>query len=143
MRKKTQRSMPEISTASLPDIIFMLLFFFMVVTVMRTNDQQLPIELPQTVENDKVKKIDKEVSLQVSGSTEKILVNDQYVSIDNLGSFLELATADIHRADRINIPVYLRVDKGSPMGTVYAVKLALRKVGLRKVNYIVKKKVVS
>ena len=34
-RKGGKKSMAAISTASLPDIVFMLLFFFMVTTVMR------------------------------------------------------------------------------------------------------------
>ena len=139
--KKKKKDMPEISTASLPDIIFMLLFFFMVVTVMRTQDQQMSIELPATVDNEKVKKIDKEINIQLSNERERVLINDQYVKVENLASHLELAASDVHRADRLGIPVYLRVDKKSPMGTVYKVKLALRKTGLRKVNYIVKNRV--
>jgi len=35
--KKKGGALPAISTASLPDIVFMLLFFFMVATVMRQN----------------------------------------------------------------------------------------------------------
>ncbi|MFM8960001.1 MAG: ExbD/TolR family protein, partial [Bacteroidota bacterium] len=36
--KKKEKPTPAISTASLPDIVFMLLFFFMVTTVMRETD---------------------------------------------------------------------------------------------------------
>ena len=36
-KKKKGGDLPAISTASLPDIVFMLLFFFMVATVMRQN----------------------------------------------------------------------------------------------------------
>ncbi len=33
IRKKGKKEVPPVSTASLPDIVFMLLFFFMVTTV--------------------------------------------------------------------------------------------------------------
>ena len=41
---------PEVSTASLPDIIFMLLFFFMVVTVMRESELKIKVKTPQATE---------------------------------------------------------------------------------------------
>ena len=41
---------PAISTASLPDIIFMLLFFFMVTTVMREVDPLVKVTLPEATE---------------------------------------------------------------------------------------------
>ena len=48
-RKKKSNDKPEISTASLPDIIFMLLFFFMVVTVMREQELKVTVSVPQAV----------------------------------------------------------------------------------------------
>jgi len=45
-KDKGSKSVPAISTASLPDIIFMLLFFFMVTTVMRETDLKVKITLP-------------------------------------------------------------------------------------------------
>jgi len=137
MRKKKQRTMPEISTASLPDIIFMLLFFFMVVTVMRTNQSPLEIALPATKHNDKVKQVQDVVNIHVGKDISKVAVNEQLVSVDKLEGYLESATTAIYRDERMQVPVFLRVDKQSPMGLVYKVKLALRKTGLRKVNYIV------
>ncbi len=139
LKRRKGKALPEISTASLPDIIFILLFFFMVATVMRTNDQMLPIELPETIDNEKVKKINKEVTIQLGSMIDRVLVNDQYVLVENLTNHLALATSDIDKSDRLGVPVYLRVDKASPMSAVYEVKLALRKTGLRKVTYIVEK----
>lgn len=137
MKKKKQRTMPEVSTASLPDIIFMLLFFFMVVTVMRTDQSPLDVALPATEHNDQVKQVQDMVNIHVGKDGSKVAVNEQLVFVDKLESYLESATASIYRDERMQVPVYLRVDKQSPMGVVYKVKLALRKTGLRKVNYIV------
>ena len=45
---KKKRANPEVSTASLPDIVFMLLFFFMVATVPREPELQMLLEKPET-----------------------------------------------------------------------------------------------
>jgi biopolymer transport protein ExbD len=49
-KDKGGKSTPPISTASLPDIIFMLLFFFMVTTVMREVDLLVKMTLPEATE---------------------------------------------------------------------------------------------
>ena len=55
-RKDGKKSMPAISTASLPDIVFMLLFFFMVTTVMRPTELKVKIKTPEASEVTKLKK---------------------------------------------------------------------------------------
>ena len=55
-KKKKDSGTPEISTASLPDIVFMLLFFFMVATVMRDNELLIQNSLPKA---DQVTKLEK------------------------------------------------------------------------------------
>ena len=47
--KKNKGEIPAVNTASLPDIVFMLLFFFMVATVMRDNELKIKNELPLTL----------------------------------------------------------------------------------------------
>ena len=54
--KKNKKGLPAISTASLPDIVFMLLFFFMVATVMRDSTLMVKNTLPAA---DQVQKLDK------------------------------------------------------------------------------------
>ena len=46
-RKNGKKGMPAISTASLPDIVFMLLFFFMVTTVMRETTLFVSVTTPK------------------------------------------------------------------------------------------------
>ena len=54
--KKKSGDLPAISTASLPDIVFMLLFFFMVATVMRDSTLMVQNTLPAA---DQIQKLDK------------------------------------------------------------------------------------
>ena len=54
--KKKSGELPPISTASLPDIVFMLLFFFMTVTEMKNSDLMVQNKVPSA---DQVQKLDK------------------------------------------------------------------------------------
>ena len=49
-KKGGGKGMPAISTASLPDIVFMLLFFFMVTTVMRETTLKVTVTPPEATE---------------------------------------------------------------------------------------------
>ena len=55
-KKKGGKGTPAISTASLPDIIFMLLFFFMVTTTMREATLLVRVVAPQATEVQKLEK---------------------------------------------------------------------------------------
>ena len=46
-RKNGKKGIVPLSTASLPDIVFMLLFFFMVATVLRTEEPKVRIDRPE------------------------------------------------------------------------------------------------
>ena len=54
-KKKKGGDLPAVNTASLPDIVFMLLFFFMVATVMRENTLKIENKLPNA---DQVEKLE-------------------------------------------------------------------------------------
>lgn len=141
--RKKKRETPEVSTASLPDIIFMLLFFFMTVTVLRTASAQMTIELPNTEEAVKVNHEASEFNIYVSQSEDdqkhKIQINEYLVSLKQLDQILSNISAPLLDFEKLKVPIYLRIDKNVKMDLVYDVKLLLRKHGLRKINYIVKK----
>jgi len=140
--RKKKRDSPEVSTASLPDIIFMLLFFFMTVTVLRTAEAQMTIELPATEDAAKVDHEASEFNIYVSEDAEsndhKIQINEYLVSLEQLDQVLKNIAAPLLDFEKMKVPIYLRIDKGVKMELVYEVKLLLRKHGLRKINYIVK-----
>ena len=56
MKKKGGKGLPPISTASLPDVIFMILFFFMVSTTMRDQELLVRYTLPNATEVQKLEK---------------------------------------------------------------------------------------
>ena len=50
IRRNEKREMPALNTSSLPDIIFMLLFFFMSVTSMKEVSYKVQFKTPQASE---------------------------------------------------------------------------------------------
>ena len=141
--KRKKKDSPEVSTASLPDIIFMLLFFFMTVTVLRTAAAQVTIELPETASAIKVNHEASEYNIYIGAELDredpKVQINEYLVSMKQFAQILESISKPLMDFEKMKVQIYLRVDRNVKMDIVYDVKLLLRKHGLRKINYIVKK----
>ena len=143
--KKRGKAKPAISTASLPDIIFMLLFFFMVVTVMRTSEQKVKVKVPEATELTKLEKkslvnyiyIGKPLRKfqEVYGTSPRIQLNDKISTEADIPLFLEQHKLKVQEGSRPLITTSLRVDEEVTMGIVQDVKVALRKANQLKVNY--------
>lgn len=146
--KKRGKSNPEISTASLPDIIFMLLFFFMVVTVLRDSEKKVDVVFPNATELTKLEKkslvnylyIGKPVKkLQaVAGTKPRLQLGDKFADLKDIPLFLEKHRVTISENQRGAIISSLRIDRDVTMGIVSDVKTALRKANQLKVNYSAK-----
>lgn len=146
-----KKETPAISTASLPDIIFMLLFFFMVVTVMRETNPILKIKLPQATELSKIDMkesvayilIGTPTDIQTYGSAPRIQLNDQYADVENVKAFVKQSYAEVPDAYKGIFTVSLKVDEEVTMGIVTDVKQELRKADALKINYAANKKVLK
>lgn len=152
--KKRGKSNPEISTASLPDIIFMLLFFFMVVTKMRESELKVNVQTPFATELTKLEEkslvntiyigrpIDK--YKDIYGTKPRIQLNDKFATYGreegDIRFFLETFRTKVPESRRAQITSSLRIDGNVTMGIVADVKTALRKSGQLKVNYSAKRK---
>jgi len=144
-KKKRGAGSPEISTASLPDIIFILLFFFMVVTVMKENELLVEFKPPQATELEKLEKKSLVNSLYIGsptdryremyGSKPRLQLNDQFAEIDDIPLFLETEKLKVNEALHPFMFASLKVDEKVTMGIVQDVKTKLRKSGQLKVNY--------
>lgn len=149
-QKKRGKAKPAISTASLPDIIFMLLFFFMVVTVLRDAELKVKVTTPFATELTKLE----EKSLvnylyigrpetkyqQIYGTRPRLQLGDAFATVDDIPLFLEKHKVKVPENKRARITSSLRVDGEVTMGIVQDVKIKLRKSGQLKVNYSAKKK---
>lgn len=141
-KDKGGKGTPAISTASLPDIIFMLLFFFMVTTVMREVDLKVKITLPEASEVTKLE--DKALvdyiyigppSNDKLGTEPVIQLNDDFARLDEIDAWVKQG---IERRDEVlqpRITRSLKVDKETNMKIVTDVKQELRKANALKINY--------
>ncbi|MFT5829405.1 MAG: biopolymer transport protein ExbD, partial [Urechidicola sp.] len=92
-----KKETPAISTASLPDIIFMLLFFFMVVTVMRETNPILRIQIPQATELSKIELKESVGYILIGtptdeatfGSAPRVQLNDAFAEVDNVQAWVK------------------------------------------------------
>ncbi len=150
-QSKRGKANPTISTASLPDIIFMLLFFFMVVTVLRDTELKLKITVPSATQLTKLE----EKSLvnyiyigkptpkfeSVYGTKPRIQLADQIVDgPENIPLFLERHKVKVPESRHPLITTSLRVDGEVTMGIVQDVKTMLRKQNQLRLNYSARKK---
>ena len=146
LRRKNSK-VPTVSTASLPDIVFILLFFFMTVTTIKDNEQLVENVLPSASEVQKLDKKDRIIEVCVGkpiqelaavlGNQPKIQLNKKLVKIDEVGSFLLAELAKKPDAIRNQVTVSLKIDKAVNLGTVADIKEELRKINLLKVSYTV------
>ena len=137
--------MPKISTSSLPDIIFMLLFFFMVVTVLRESELMVSVKVPQATELTKLEQkslvnyiyIGRPIERyrKVYGTAPRIQLGDKFATIQDIPLFLEKHKLTLPEALHGRIMSSLRVDGTVTMGIVQDVKTQLRKSNQLKINY--------
>ena len=149
-QKKRGKSSPEVSTASLPDIIFMLLFFFMVTTVMRDSSLKVQVITPTATELTKLEKkslvnylyvgVPTEEYRDIAGTKPRLQLGDKFADFDDIPLFLEAHRTKLNENQKRLITSSLRVDQKATMGIVTDVKTALRKAGQFKVNYSAKKR---
>lgn len=143
--KKKSNKQPAISTASLPDIVFMLLFFFMVTTVMREVDLLVEISTPNATEITKLENkalvsyiyIGKPVgSLRKTlGEEPRIQLNDAFATKNDIIQWVEMEKNRRDEAEVPRITWSLKVDQETKMGIVTDVKQELRKANALKINY--------
>jgi biopolymer transport protein ExbD len=150
-KRKTGKGMQKINTASLPDIIFMLLFFFMVTTVMRETNLKVRITPPNATE---IKKLEKKslvsfiyvgkpiLALQkVYGTEPRIQLNDVFATTDDIRDFISSEREQMDELEQKQMTVSLKIDKDTKMGVVTDIKQELRKASALKINYSSRKKV--
>ena len=150
-QKKRANTGAAISTASLPDIVFMLLFFFMVVTKMRDAERKVDVVTPSATELTKLENkslvsfiyMGKPVKKYQAtfGTRARMQLGDKFADVEDLPLFLEQHKATVQEELRDNITASLKIDNDVTMGIVTDVKTALRKAGQTKVNYSAKKRI--
>ncbi len=143
-KQKKGGDLPAVNTASLPDIVFMLLFFFMVATVLRKNDVKVAQGLPTSDQTEKLKK-DRSVYIYAGkpglgykelGTEGKIQIGDKFVNIDEVQPAILEEREKLRDELKDRVMVAFKVDKETNSGLIYDVKQELREANLLKVIYV-------
>ncbi len=143
-KKKKGGDLPAVNTASLPDIVFMLLFFFMVATVMRENTLMIENRLPQANQVEKLAKKDLVMYIYAGkpsaqyknfGNQARIQLNDKFADVKDIGSFIREERASKREELIPFLTTSLKVDSDANMGLVSDIKQELRKENALKINY--------
>lgn len=145
-----EKPTPAISTASLPDIIFMLLFFFMVVTQLRQNTLKVDVITPKATELTKLVRKSlvntihigkpKEQYQKLYGTAPMLQLSDDVSSPRDIPLFIENFKTKVPESQRGLIISSLKVDGNVTMGILQDVKTELRKSNQLKINYSAKRK---
>ncbi|WP_320054809.1 biopolymer transporter ExbD [uncultured Acetobacteroides sp.] len=147
--RKGKGRMPSLSTASLPDIVFMLLFFFMVSTTMREQQVKVRVRLPAATEVAKLEKKSLTSFIYIGtpnrefqaiyGTDARIQLNDSFRTLEDIRDFISSEREKLDEADRGFMTVALKIDEDARMGMVTDVKQELRKASALKISYIARK----
>lgn len=148
--KKRSNTSPAISTASLPDIIFILLFFFMVVVKLRETNIKVKAITPTATELTKLEKKSLVNTMYIGrpltqyqnvyGTKPRLQLNDKIAELAEIPIFLERHKVKVPEGQRQGITTSMKIDGDVTMGFVTDVKTSLRKAGQLKLNYSAKKR---
>ena len=147
--KTGKREMPAINTASLPDLVFAILFFFMMVTTMRETTLKVTVKYPVATELQKLEKkslitfiyVGKPNTAELQakmGSETRIQLNDQIAEISEVGAYIGQEKASMKEEDAPFMTVSIKADEDTNMGIVTDLKQALREAYALKISYSAK-----
>lgn len=142
---KNKKETPGLNMGSMSDIIFMLLFFFMVITTMRESSLYVKITVPKGTEVSKLEKKSLVSYINVGtpledqqkqyGTEPRIQLNDQISEVSDILQFVELEKSARAEADRPLLTMAIKSDKDVKMGMISDIKQELRNAGALKIFY--------
>lgn len=145
----SKKEVPGITSGSLSDIVFMLLFFFMVTTQMRDTEQKVIVKTPEASEVVKLERKDLSSYINIGtptktyqaqfGTDARIQLNDSFKTVDDIRDFIAAERDSKSEADRQFMTVSIRADQDVRMGIITDVKQELRRCSALKIMYAARK----
>ena len=139
--RRRSRELPELNTSSLPDLIFTVLFFFMIVTHMRDVDLQVRYEVPQGTELQKLTHKSAVTYIYIGRAKDApadsfyIQLNNSLATVDDIKAYVESERSKMTSEDQPRMTVSIKADRDVPFGIISDVKKALQQSFALKVNY--------
>ena len=143
--KGGSKEVPELNTSSLPDLIFSILFFFMMVTSMREVTMKVDVTTPKGTEIEKLEKKSLVTYVYVGkpnkefrsrmGTASQIQLNDDFASVDAIGEYIYQEREAMPERDKPFMKVSMKIDEATQMGIVTDIKMALREAWALNIVY--------
>ena len=137
MFRTKRHSVPSLNVASIPDLIFTVLFFFMIVTHMRSDEVKVHLQVPQGTEVQKLANKSAVANLYI-GILEgqwRVQLNGDLIRPEEIPARIEKIRAGMSPENAEHLTISLRADRKAPMGLVSDVKRSLQKVYALRINY--------
>ena len=144
-----KRNVPGITSGSLSDIVFMLLFFFMVTTQLRETENKVSVKLPEASEVVKLERKDLASYINIGpptkiyqaqyGTDARIQLNDSFKTVDDIRDFIAAERDAMSEADRSYMTTVIKGDLDVRMGIITDVKQELRRCSALKIMYQARK----
>ena len=145
MKKKGERKVPAMSTTSLPDVVYIILFFFMLSTSMRDQELLVHYKVPEATEVQKLEKKSLVSYIHIGqpvlamqekfGTAPRIQLNDSYKTTKDILDFVAGERDQLSEVDRALMTICLKADGKTKMGIVTDVKQELRRANALKISY--------
>lgn len=142
-RKSEKREIPSLNTSSLPDLIFTLLFFFMISTNLKDAAVKIKMELPIASQTEDMKDESTNLNIYIGTGVENqdeekiplIFIDNSKIGLQEFPEFIQKKYTEKVRKDVI---VTLKADKLTPMGMIIDIKKMLQNEGIHKIQYVAK-----
>lgn len=145
MFRRRSHQVPGLNTASLPDLIFTVLFFFMIVTHMQKVAVKVKYQVPQGTELSRLTKKTAITYIYIGYPTAKqqsitkegvrIQINDKFASTNEIIDYVSAEQNRMSPEDRQQMTVSIKADRNTPMGIITDVKQALRQAKATRITY--------
>jgi len=135
--RRRLHEVPVLNTAALPDLIFTVLFFFMIVTHMRKDVVHVRYQVPAGTELSRLTKKSAVSYIyigQYNGET-RIQLNDKFATVDEIQDYIRAERQRMLPEDLQQMTVSIKADKDIPMGVITDVKQSLREVRATRICY--------
>ncbi len=135
------------NTASMPDIVFSILFFFMVTTTMRSEVPLVRVKVPTASEAQKLEKKSLVTYINIGppadarlGSGTQMQLNDRFAHVSEIQDYIAREKASMNEMDQPLMTVSIKADEDTRMQYITDVKQALRQAYALNINYSARKK---
>ena len=137
MFQRKRHQVPSLNVASMPDLIFTVLFFFMIVTHMRSDEVKVKLEVPQGTGVQKLANKASVVNIYIGQFKGEwaVQLNGDLISPEDIPARIEELRGGMSAENADKLTVSLRADRHTPMGVITDVKQALQQSYALRINY--------